>query len=120
MKDQNVYIDKKCYESLMDVMNVQYFSDLKGEPHDLDLFFRDDWLLDSAVIDNVVERNGNWDVYLVFAHVLNPMKMIKKRITRCTSLKRAELSANYMRRLAAKDQRGTLILEESYFKCCNN
>lgn len=120
MSSQWTYIDKDCYEKLMDFMNTQYSADLKGEYVDLDLFYSDDWLLDSAVIDNVVERNGNWDVYLVFAHVFNPMKMIKKKITKCTSLKKAELTANYMRRQAAKDQRGTLRLNDSMFKSCNN
>ncbi len=116
----HIYIDKTSYENLMDYMNNQYFVDHKGEYIDLDLFYHDEWLLDSAVIDHVVERNGNWDVYLVFAHVDDPFKIIKKKITRCTSLQKAMLSANYMKRQAAKDQRGTLRLDEAYFQNCDN
>ncbi|MEM8569056.1 MAG: hypothetical protein AAGF85_21555 [Bacteroidota bacterium] len=115
-----IYIDKTCYENMIDFMNGHCFVDLKGEYLDLDLFYNDAWLLDSAVIDNVVERRGNWDVYLIFAHIFNPYKVIKKKITRCTSFKKAQLSANYMRRLAAKDQRGTLKLDNSAFLSCNN
>ncbi|MDW3197082.1 MAG: hypothetical protein R8G66_32185 [Cytophagales bacterium] len=95
-------------------------TDLRGEYMDLDLFYRDEWLLDSAVIENVIERNGNWDIYLVFAHVSDPLKLIKRKITRCTTLKRAELTANFMRRQAAKDQRGTLRIDASIFHSCDN
>ncbi|MEP0985092.1 hypothetical protein [Ekhidna sp.] len=115
-----VYVDRRCYEKLMDFMNIQALLDLKGDFVDLDLFYSDEWLLDSAVIDNVVERNGNWDVFLVFAHVTDPMKLIKRKITRFTSIKKAELAANYMRRLAAKDQRGTLKVRNAAFLNCNN
>ena len=120
MKNHKIYIDKKCYEKLMDCMNIQHVTDHRGEYIDLDLFYRDEWLLDSAVIDNIVERKGNWDVYLVFAHIYNPFKMIKKKISKCISLQKAELAANMMRRLAAKDQRGTLKIDQSLFHSCNN
>jgi len=117
---KHTYIDQKCYEKLMDFMNMQHLVDQKGEYLDLDLFYSDEWLLDSAVIDNVVERKGNWDVYLVFAYVFDPLKLIKRKITRCTSLQKAEMSANYMRRQAAKDQRGTLRIADTTFVSCNN
>lgn len=120
MKHPKIYVDKNCYEKLMDFMNTQHFMDLKGEYVDLDLFYRDEWLLDSAVIDNIVERKGNWEVYLVFSHVYNPFKMIRKKISKCTSFKKAALSADTMRRQAAKDQRGTLRIDESFFNSCNN
>ena len=115
-----IYVDRKCYENLMDHMNKQHTVDLRGEYVDLNLFHSDKWLLDSAVIDRIVKRNGNWDIYLIFAYVLDPFKMIRKKITSCTSLQKAKLSANYMRRLAAKDQRGTLRLDDSSFFNCNN
>ena len=115
-----IYIDRRCYGQLLDFMNLQAVSDQRGEFTDLDLFYSDEWLLDSAVVDNVVERNGNWDIYLVFAHVLDPMKFIKRKITRCTTVKKAKLTANYMRRLAAKDQRGTLRVNSAYFDNCKN
>ena len=120
MKKPGVYIDKKCHESLMSYLDLQQTMDLKGSFTDLDLFYKDEWLLDSAVIENVSKRNGNWDVYLVFAHVDNPLKLIKRRITRYVSLEKAELAANYMRRLAAKDARGTLKIERSKFLSIDN
>lgn len=120
MKRPVIYIDKKCYEVLIDHMNLQHTIDKEGGYIDLNLFYSDEWLLDSAVIENVSERNGNWDVYLVFAWVLNPMKLIKRKITRCITLSKAELYANYMRRLAAKDQRGTLQVDGKNFRNCLN
>lgn len=120
MRKPRIYIDKQCYEVLMDFMNVQSVFDQRGEYLDLNLFYSDEWLLDSAVIENVTERNGNWDIYLVFAHIVDPLKLIKRKITKCTTLKRAELTANHMRRLAAKDQRGTLKIDDSIFLSCNN
>lgn len=120
MTYKKVYVDRKCYESLMDGLNLQQVVDQKGEFTDFDLFYSDDWLLNSAVVDNVIERNGNWDIYLVFAYVGNPLKLIKRRITRCITIKKANLTANYMRRLAAKDQRGTLKIDCSSFKNCDN
>tara|TARA_Y100000768_G_C23965505_1_gene677626 strand:+ start:1638 stop:2000 length:363 start_codon:yes stop_codon:yes gene_type:complete len=120
MGRQNIYIDKTCYEQLLKGMNHQQFDDTYGEYTDLDVFNNDAWLLDSAVIDHIVERRGNWSIYLVFAYCKYPMRLIKRKITSCFSQQKAELAANHMRRLAAKDQRGTLIVNPSDFYHCSN
>lgn len=120
MKSRKVYLDKKSYENLMDFMNLQQSTDQKGDSPDFNLFYKDEWLMNSAVIDNIVLRNGNWDIYLVFAHVDNPFKIIKKKITKCFSLQKAIFTANHMRRLAAKDQRGTLTVDPHSFKTWDN
>ena len=117
---KRVFVDKKAYENLLDHLNRSYSTDLRGEFIDLDLFYSDKWLMDSSVIENILERKGNWEIYLVFAHVYDPLKLIKRRITKCVTLKKAELTANYMRRLAAKDQRGTLRLNKESFNHCDN
>ncbi|GAB5523736.1 MAG: hypothetical protein Roseis2KO_16080 [Roseivirga sp.] len=120
MKKKPVYIDECCYESLMDALNDRLKDDLKGDFPDLDLFYNDQWLLDSAVVDNLVKVRGNWDVFLVFAHIHFPLKLIRKKITRCNTLKKALFAADKMRRQAAKDQRGTLKIKESSFEYCLN
>lgn len=120
MTTSKVYVDITCYESLMDFMNLQQVVDLKGEFTDFDLFYSDEWLLNSAVIDNVIHRDGNWDIYLVFVHVTNPLKLIKRKITKCITHQKACLTANHMRRLAAKDQRGTLKISDTSFQSCDN
>ena len=104
----------------MDFMNERHLDDLCGEIWDLNLFYNDSWLLDSAVIDKIVPIRGNWDIYLVFADTKFPFRLIKRKITRCMTLKNAEFAADKMRRLAAKDQRGTLKVDETDFKYCFN
>ena len=120
MRDKTVYIDATCYEGLLDFMNQQDKDDAHGEIIDLDLFYNDQWLLDSAVIDLVVPRHGNWIIYLVFAYAKFPLRLIKRKITKCNTLDKARLTAGYMRRLAAKDQRGTLTVRKTDFDQCLN
>ena len=120
MKSKPIYIDETCYGSLMDFLNERLKDDANGEVLDLDLFYNDSWLLDSAVVDNLVPVNGNWDIFLIFAHSEFPLKLIRKKITRCNTLKNALFAADKMRRQAAKDQRGTLEIKESYFEHCLN
>ena len=85
---------------------------------DKDVLFIDDdyWLQDTAVIENVEKRRGEWNIYLVFAHSRTPLKFIKRKIVNFACPKRAALAAHYMRRLAAKDQRGTLIVKNELFE----
>jgi hypothetical protein len=46
-------------------------------------FLSDDWWLrDTAVTENIVKRNGMWEIQLVFAHYLQPWKLIKRNIAR--------------------------------------
>ncbi len=120
MNQRTVYIDARCYETLLDFMNNHDKDDAHGEIIDLDLFYNDQWLLDSAVIDHVVAREGNWTIFLVFAWVKFPLKLICRKITRCHTLQKANLTAQYMRRLAAKDQRGTLRIQKKDFTECLN
>ena len=79
-----------------------------GEQRDLHFIDEDFWLQDTAVIENIELRNGEWNIYLVFAHHLIPLKFIKRKIVNFACPKKASLTAHYMRRQAAKDQRGTL------------
>jgi hypothetical protein len=75
-------------------------------------FYRNDfWLSDTAVIERLQKRKGTWEINLLFAHHKTPLKFLTRRITSHTCPKRAQTMAFYMRRLAAKDQRGTLSLD---------
>ncbi|ANI90588.1 hypothetical protein A9P82_03500 [Arachidicoccus ginsenosidimutans] len=89
-----------------------YSTDKAGALSDTGFILDDFWLQDTAVIENIERRHGAWDVCLVFAHYLQPLKLIKRKITNFASFKKAEVTAHYMRRLAAKDQRGTMIINE--------
>ncbi len=48
------------------------------------------------------------------------MKFLSRLITSHACPRRAAMMAGYMRRLAAKDQRGTLLIEAGYFKLSGN
>ena len=115
MNKPYIYIDSYCYSHLMDFMNESHPQDLKGEIYDLNVFYDDLWLKDSAVIEHLRNFRGNWIVSLVFAFVDQPLRFIMRRITTCTTKSKATITAEYMRRLAAKDQRGTLKIKEESF-----
>ncbi|GAB4416980.1 MAG: hypothetical protein OHK0039_26790 [Bacteroidia bacterium] len=79
-----------------------------GYPCDLAFMQDDGWLGDTAVIENLVRRQGTWEIRLVFAHYCNPLRFLSRPITTHTCPRRAAHMASLMRRLAAKDARGTL------------
>lgn len=117
---KNVELSRRVYNEMLNVLNNQHAVDSKAEAGDMRFLSDDDWLRDSAVIERIVSRQGMWEIQLVFAHNRLPNKLIKRIITRNTSLKRAQIFATYMRRLAAKDQRGTLEVNLQDFGLCTN
>lgn len=113
-------IDENVYNSLLELLNDAYFVDSKGNFTDFQFYHDDHWLSDSAVIDNLIYKRGEWNIELVFALHTNPLKFIKRQIMSYSCPKKATLSASLMRRMAAKDQRGTLEVKVEDFKiCCN-
>lgn len=115
---KNVNLDSSAYAELLNLLNNQHFIDRPGHSVDMDFLTDDWWLRDTAVIDNVIKRAGMWEIHLVFAHYLEPQKLIKRVISSYTCKKKAELGAWYMKRLAAKDQRGTLEVNLDDFTIC--
>jgi hypothetical protein len=113
-------LDNNAYEELLDLLNNQHFIEKPGSQMDMDFLSDDWWLRDTAVIENIVKRNGMWEIHLVFAYYLEPQKLIKRVISRYTCKDKAEMSALYMRRLAAKDQRGTLKVNLDHFGLCSS
>jgi hypothetical protein len=103
-------IDDVLYSQMLDYMQTLMQGDVQGEMADISFYNDDFWLQDTVVIENVEYRNGEWNIFLVFAHHLLPLKLIKRKIKNLSCPKKAALTAHYMRRLAAKDQRGTLQL----------
>ncbi|MEM7549946.1 MAG: hypothetical protein AAF363_09730 [Bacteroidota bacterium] len=120
MAYRKVYIDNASYENMIKHKNQGLNNGRAGTSCDFKLFYSDDWLLDSAVIDHIIPVKGNWDIYLVFAWSGNPLKLIKRKIKSCTSRKLALINGEYMRRLAAKDARGTVTIPLEAFDVCNN
>ena len=116
----NLYLDNSAYEELLNLLNNQHFIEKPGGERDMAFLAEDYWLRDTAVIENIVKREGMWEIHLVFAHHLEPQKLIKRIISRHTCKDKAELNAWYMKRLAAKDQRGTLRVNLDDFGLCSS
>ena len=114
----NFFLDDSAYNELLNLLNNQHFTEKSGDKSDMRFLSDDWWLRDTAVIENIIRREGMWEIHLVFAHYQEPYKLIKRVITRHTSKQKAELSAWYMKRLAAKDQRGTLKIDLDDFQLC--
>ncbi len=113
-------IDAKVYEEMLALLNGLHFTDKYGALADLAFLGEDEWLADTAVIERVVRRKGTWEVHLVFAHFRQPLRFLARHITSNASQKKALLTATYMRRLAAKDQRGTLKIDPDLFQLPRN
>ena len=101
----------ELYARMLDELSNLFFTEKLGLDEDMN-FYRDDfWLTDTAVIELLLLRKGAWEVNLLFAHHKTPLKFLSRRITSHSCPKRAHTMAFYMRRLAAKGQRGTLTVD---------
>jgi len=108
-------LDDESYAGLLQMLNDLCLTDRVGIDLDIRFIYEDYWLSDSAVIDNLAPVAGAWEVRLLFAHYRHPLKFIQRSIVTFASKKKAEMAALFMRRLAAKDQRGTLELNIASF-----
>lgn len=113
-------LDKTAYANMLAGLNNLHFTERKGNLADFRIYYEDLWLSDTAVIDNLHLHKGEWEVELIFAYTVNPLQFIKRRITSHSCPKRAAQQAYYMRRLAAKDQRGTLTVSARQLNVCPN
>lgn len=113
-------MDKAAYATMLAGLNNLHFTERKGNLVDFQLFHDDLWLADTAVIENLHRHRGAWEVELIFAYTHNPLKFIKRRITSNACPRRAAQQAYFMRRLAAKDQRGTLTVSAQQLDVCLN
>ena len=113
-------MDAKAYNTLLEGVNHQYFVEKRGDQSDFRLYFDDLWLADTAVIDDVHRSRGAWSVNLIFASIHNPLKFIRRHITLHACPKRAAQQGEFMRRVAAKDQRGTLSVHVRTLQLCKN
>lgn len=93
-------------------------ADRRGTAADFGLLAADQWLTDTAVVERLTRSRGEWRVELVFAYVHNPLRLLVRHITAHATAHRAAQQAHYMRRLAAKDQRGTLRVSVQQLTYC--
>lgn len=113
-------ISLEAYEFLLQQANGWHLQEKIGTPKDLEFLKKDYWLQDTAVLEFLEKKKGMWEVALIFVDHLNPFKFIKRSICRYADLKRARQAAHFMRRQAAKDQRGTIYLDPTGIRYGNN
>jgi hypothetical protein len=99
------------YMKMLDELSNLFCTEKLGLDSDMNFYRNDFWLSDTAVIESLQLRKGTWEINLLFAHHKMPLKFLSRRITSHTCPKRARTIAFHMRRMAAKDQRGTLTLD---------
>ncbi len=116
----NQLLDDDAYNAMLSFLDNQHFIEKPADEENL-LFLKNDWwLADTAVIDTINYKKGEWEVYLTFANYKRPLQLIVRRIIKCYSEVKAKMAAHYMRRLAAKDQRGTLTVAIKDLNLCIN
>lgn len=116
----NQVLDDIAYNEMLCFLDNQHFTEKPADESNL-LFLKNDWWLsDTAVIDIISYKKGGWEVYLTFANYKKPLQLIVRKITSCFSKEKASTAAHYMRRLAAKDQRGTLTVTIRDLNLCIN
>ncbi|MBU6342721.1 MAG: hypothetical protein KGS48_14600 [Bacteroidetes bacterium] len=103
-------ISEAVYAQMLEGLNDLFRNDKLGNQLDWRFISDDYWLGDAAVIERIVRRKGIWEIELVFAHHKNPVQFISRVITHHSCPKRAAQIGQFMRRAAAKDQRGTLTV----------
>jgi hypothetical protein len=113
-------LDDEVYHEMLCFLDNQHFIEMPADEENL-LFLKNDWwLADTSVIETINYKKGGWEVYLTFANYKKPLQLIVRKIIRCYSEKKATTAAYYMRRLAAKDQRGTLTVTIKDLNLCIN
>ena len=113
-------LDDDTYNSMLTFLDNQHFTEKPAAEEDM-LFLKNDWwLANTAVIDTINFRKGGWEVFLTFANYKKPLQLIVRMIVRCFSEGKAKTAAHYMRKQAAKDQRGTLFVALRDLNLCIN
>jgi hypothetical protein len=112
MKSQLI-LDYAIYKWLLSSINqMSLYEDKLGHESEFNFLRSSHWLADTAVIERLIYRKGQYKIDLLFAHHQQPLKLLIRSITTQSDLKKAEIMSNLFRRQAAKDQRGTLAVHE--------
>ncbi len=113
-------LDSATYNKILDNCKKLAATGKKATAIDMDFLSDDDWLVDSAVLNQIRKRKGGFEVYLVFAWASFPFRMLVRRIDWYTNERKALLHASFMTRVASKDPRGTLTVSCDAFNICIN
>ena len=95
-------------------------SEIPGNQMDFQLLREDNWLLNTEVRYQLLERNSTWYLTMVYIAIDNPMKLICRKIDTYYSYKKAITYAKILQRGIRKDARGTLKANHDDFNICDN
>lgn len=114
-------IDYDTYKWLLKSINTGLlYNDVKADEKDMGFIKDDTWLSETSVIEQIAQRNGLWQIDLLFAYQKEPLRFIIRKISSHTSYKQAALLGSIFRRQAAKDQRGTITLDVDVLQINSN
>jgi|LauGreDrversion4_2_1035121.scaffolds.fasta_scaffold05357_3 hypothetical protein len=116
MPSNKFRLQEEVYDSMLLYLDESMNLEKIGNQNDVQFIHQDFWLQNTAVIENIESVNGEWNIFLLFADHLTPLKFLKRKIIQYSSFKKAVFNAQYMRRQAAKDQRGTIIIDIKNFE----
>ncbi|MEM7575420.1 MAG: hypothetical protein AAF433_21130 [Bacteroidota bacterium] len=116
MRQTYFKLDAFAYDSMLQRLNGLHFAERAGGLVDISFLVKDNWLVDAAVSERLIERNGHFEIHLLFAYYQYPLTFISRYITSANGRKKAEVMANIMRRQAAKDQRGTIKIDPNFWR----
>lgn len=113
-------LDDHAYNIMLCFLDNQHVIEKPAEKENLIFLKNDWWLANTAVIETINYNKGGWEVFLTFANYKKPLQLIIRKIIKCYSESKARTAAHYMRRIAAKDQRGTLKVKLKDLNLCLN
>ena len=118
-KPSTMGIDPAVLKMFSGIWNTSATEDRCGQVVDYQFLQESTWLQDAAVIERIMPHKGKWAISLVFA---NPRQtsFIVRFIRSSMSLQKARIEAQYLRRTAAKDPRGTVTISADLFQCSKN
>ena len=113
-------IEHNALKTFSEFWNHSTEQEILGKGKDYSFLRDSDWVQDSAVIDRIGYDKGKWLISLVFANPNASSNFIIRFIRSTISFKKAQVEAQFLRRSAAKDPRGTTTMSLEMFNCSEN
>ena len=96
-------IDPILRQATANAMQNDDSLDRPASSSDLTFLRYDDWLLDAHVSEYLVQREGLWHIYLVYADVTDPTRFVSRYIDSDQNNLRLQQKCSLMKRTVEKD-----------------
>lgn len=91
-----------------------------GSASDFNFLKEDQWLMNTEVKYQLLEKNGLWHLTMIYIAVDNPMQFMCRKIDVYNSERKAKTYASILQRGIRKDPRGTLKTNKDAIYICKN